>query len=70
MISEISSLLASSKAAYDIAKGINALKAEVQRNEAISKILEILVSVQFQASGVLSKAHELEIEKDNLAKKN
>jgi hypothetical protein len=45
------------------------LKAEVERNEAISKILEVLVSVQFQASAVLAKVHELEIEKHNLTKK-
>ncbi len=69
MIAEISSLITSSKAAYDIAKGIYSLKSEVDRNESVSKILEVLVSVQFQASSVLAKAHELEIEKHNLAKK-
>ncbi len=69
MITEISSLISSLKATYDIAKGINALKSDVERNESISKILEILVSVQFQASAVLAKAHKLEIEKYNLTKK-
>lgn len=69
MITEISSFIASIKAAYDIAKGIGSLKAEVERNESIAKILEMLVSAQFQASEVLAKAHETEIEKYNLTKK-
>lgn len=69
MIAEISSFIASSKAAYDIAKGINALKSDVDRNESISKILEVLITAQFQASAVMAKAHETEIEKHNLTKK-
>ena len=69
MIPELSALVSSAKTAYDIAKGIRALQTEVDRNESISKILEILVSVQFQASSVLAMAHELEIEKHNLTKK-
>ena len=69
MITEISTLITSSKAAYDIAKGIYFLKSDVERNKNIAKILEVLVSVQFQASSILSKAHELEIEKHNLTKK-
>lgn len=69
MIAEISSFIASSKAAYDIAKGIYALKSENDRNESISKILEVLITAQFQASEVLAKAHETEIEKHNLTKK-
>lgn len=69
MITEIASLITSSKAAYDIAKGISSFKTEVERNESISKILEVLVSVQLQASAVLAKAHELEIEKHNLTTK-
>jgi len=69
MIAEISSLVSSAKAAYDIAKGIHLLQTDVERNENISKILEVLVSVQFQASSVLAHAHELEIEKHNLTQK-
>ena len=69
MITEIGSLLTSVNAAYTIAKGISALKSDVDRNESISKILEVLISVQFQASSVLAKAHELEAEKHNLTKK-
>lgn len=69
MIAEIGSLLTSVNAAYTIAKGINALKSDVDRNESISKILEVLISVQFQTSSMLAKAHELEIEKHDLTKK-
>jgi hypothetical protein len=69
MITEISSLIASIKTAYDLAKEISLLKTEVERNESISKILEILVSVQFQTSTVLAEVHKLEIEKHNLTKK-
>lgn len=69
MIAEISSLLISSKAAYDIAKGINALKSDVDRNESISKILEILLSVQVQALSVNAIAQKLQEEKHELAQK-
>jgi hypothetical protein len=65
MIAEIASLITSSKAAYDIAKGISSFKSEVERTESISKILEVLVSVQLQASSVLA----LEIEKHALTKR-
>jgi hypothetical protein len=46
---EIASLVTSAKAAYDIAKGVSSLKAEVERNESIAKLLEILISVQTDA---------------------
>jgi len=69
MIPEISSLLTASKAAYDIAKGINSLKADVDRNESISKILEILLSVQTQALSVNAIAQELQQEKYNLTQR-
>lgn len=66
---EVASLLASAKAAYDIAKGINALKNEVDRNHAVSKILEVLIAVQTEAlslqekhSLLTTKAQELEKE--------
>jgi rubrerythrin len=63
------SIITSVKVAYDIAKGISSLKSEVERNEAVSKVLEVLISVQFQASAVLAHNHDLETEKYNLAKK-
>lgn len=69
MIAEISSLITSSKAAYDIAKGIYALKSEVDRNEAISKILEVLISVQTNALSVNAIAQELQQEKYDLKNK-
>jgi hypothetical protein len=69
MITEISSLIASSKAAYDIAKGISSLKSEVERNENISKILEVLISVQTQALSVNTIAQKLQEEKFNLTQK-
>jgi hypothetical protein len=69
MIPEISTLITSSRTAYDIAKGIGSLKAEVERNEAIAKILEVLISVQTEALAVQSKTQELESEKHALTKK-
>ena len=70
---EVASLLASAKAAYDIAKGINALKNEVDRNQAVSKILEVLIAVQTDAlsmqekhSLLTTKIQELEKECDRL----
>ena len=69
MIAEISSLVASSKAAYDIVKGINSLKSEVDRNESVSKVLEALLSVQTQALSVNAIAQKLQEEKYELTKK-
>ena len=69
MITEISSLIVSSKAAYDIAKGVNSLKTDVDRNESISKILEILLSVQAQALSVNAIAQKLQEEKHELTQK-
>lgn len=69
MLAEISSLVASSKAAYDIAKGINSLKSEVDRNESISKVLEVLLAVQTQALSVNAIAQKLQEEKYELTKK-
>ncbi len=69
MIAEISSLIASSKAAYDIAKGISSLKSEIDRNESISKILEVLLSVQTQTLSVNAIAQKLQEEKYELTKK-
>lgn len=69
MIPELTSLISSSRAAYDIAKGISALKSEVERNESISKILEVLISVQINALNVNSMAQELQEEKRALTQK-
>lgn len=69
MIAEITSLIASSKTAYEIAKGINSLKSEIDRNESISKILEILLSVQTQALSVNAIAQKLQEEKVSLTQK-
>jgi hypothetical protein len=69
MIAEISSLITSSKAAYDIAKGISALKSEVGKDEAISKILEVLISVQTEALSVNTIAQKLQQENYDLKSK-
>jgi hypothetical protein len=70
---EVASLLASAKAAYDIAKSINAIKNEVDRNQAVSKILEVLIAVQSDAlsmqekhSLLTAKIQQLEKECDRL----
>ena len=69
MITEISSLITSTKAAYEIAKGISALKSEVDKNESISKILEVLLAVQKDALSVSMIAQQLQEEKSDLSKK-
>jgi hypothetical protein len=56
---EISSLLTSAKIAYDLAKGITALKSEVDRNQAVSKILEVLIAVQKDALSMQEKQSSL-----------
>jgi hypothetical protein len=62
------SIFASAKVAYDIAKGINALKSEVERNEAVSKVLEVLLSVQQDALSMQKEHSSLLREKDDLIK--
>lgn len=69
MIAEISSLISSSKVAYDIAMGVSALKSEVDRDEAISKVLKVLLAVQGDALSVNAAAQKLQEEKYELAKK-
>ena len=62
-------LFASAKTAYDIAKGISALNTDVERNQAVSKILEVLLSVQNDAL-LMKEKHSLFLtEIDNLKKK-
>ena len=69
MIAEISSLITSSKAAYDIAKGISSLKSDVERNESISEILKVLIAVQTDALSVNAIAQKLQEEKYTLTQK-
>lgn len=63
------SIFTSAKVAYDIAKGISALKTEVERNQAVSKVLEVLLSVQNDALLMKEKHSLLLTEKDTLIKK-
>ena len=63
------SIFTSVKIAYDIAKGISFLKSEVERNEAVAKTLEILISVQQDALSMQEERSLLLREKDNLIKK-
>ncbi len=63
------SLFASAKTAYDIAKGISTLNTDVERNQAVSKILEVLLSVQNDAL-LMKERHSLFLsEIDDLKKK-
>jgi hypothetical protein len=63
------SIFTSAKVAYDIAKGINALKTSVERDEAVAKVLEVLLSVQHDALSMQKEQSLLLTEKDNLIKK-
>lgn len=67
---EISSLLTSAKIAYDLAKGIAFLKTAIERDEAVSKILEVLISVETEALLMQDKHSLLKAEKDHLEKEN
>lgn len=62
-------LFTSIKTAYDIAKGINSLNTTVERNEAVSKVLEILLSVQSDALMMKDRHSSLLSEIDDLKKK-
>jgi hypothetical protein len=66
---EIVTLITSVKSAYEIAKGISSLKAEVERNQAIAKILEILLSAQADALSMREDYQELLQSKEELSKK-
>ncbi len=63
------SLFASAKTAYDIVKSISSLNTEVERNQAVSKVLEVLLSVQNDALSMKEKHSLLLSEIDNLKKK-
>lgn len=65
----VAALFTSAKVAYDIAKGISALNTEVEKNQAIAKVLEVLLTVQSDALLMKEKQSLLLTEKDNLIKK-
>jgi len=69
MITEISSIVASSKTAYDIAKGLASAYADAKIKERTSELLTILLSVQSDALAVNAKHQELLQDKYNLEKK-
>src|SRR3972149_10809607 len=66
-ITEIAALLSSAKGAYDIAKGVSSLSADVQRNESISKILEALIAIQGEALSVQERYQKVLEEKNELS---
>lgn len=68
-IAEITALISSAKTAYDIAKGVSSLSAEVQRNESISKILEALIAIQSEALAMQEKYQRILEEKNELKTK-
>lgn len=67
---EVSSLLTSAKIAYDLAKGIASFKTTVERDKAVSKLLEMLRTVQTDALLMNEKYSLLTAEKDKLEKEN
>ena len=69
MVAEISMLIGSCKAAYDIAKGISSFRIEGEVKQKTAELLGILLSVQSSALAMQAKYQELLQEKDNLAKK-
>lgn len=69
MITELTSLIASSKTAYDIAKGLTSVYVDEKVRERTSELIGILLSVQGDALSVNAKHQELLQEKYNLEKK-
>lgn len=69
MIAEISSLITSSRVAYDIAKGLTSVYVDDKVRDRTSELLGILLTVQADALSVQSKHQEVLKEKDNLEKK-
>lgn len=63
------SIFTSVKVAYNLAKGMNALNTVNERNEAVAKILEVLISVQQDALSMQEERSFLLTEKDALIKK-
>ncbi len=68
-VEPISAVVTSAKVAYDIVKGISTLHTEVEKNQAISKVLEVLLAVQSDALSMQEKHYLLLREKDDLIKK-
>jgi hypothetical protein len=68
MITEITTLFASTRAAYNIAKGIGSLHVQVERDKAISELLQILLSAQDDSLSMREKYQSLIEEKNNIAK--
>ena len=62
--------MTSAKIAYDLATGIASLKTAVERDQAVSKILEVLRAVQTDALLMQEKHSLLTTEKDHLEKEN
>ncbi len=69
MAFELAALFTSARAAYDIAKGINSLHAQKEIDEAVSKVLQILLSVQSDALTMQKECQSLTDQKDRLVKK-
>lgn len=69
MAIDLGTLFTSVKAAYDIVKGINSLNTTVERNEAVAKVTDILLSVQSDALLMKERHSRLLGEIDNLNKK-
>lgn len=68
-VAEITTLVTSVKASVDIAKGIGSLKAEVERNQAVSELLQSLLSVQSDALAMQAEHFALLQEKERPTKR-
>jgi|WetSurMetagenome_2_1015567.scaffolds.fasta_scaffold18905_1 hypothetical protein len=66
---EIASLLASSKTAYDIAKGLTSVYVDYKVQEQTAALLKILLSVETDALSIQSKHNEAIVTMGNLKKK-
>lgn len=66
MIAETGAALGGIKAAFDIAKGISALKSETERNDAVINIQRILLEAQESALGDKQAIGELRARLDLL----
>ena len=68
-MAELSSLIASSNAAYNIAKGLTAVYVDEKVRERTSELLTVLISVQTNALAVQTQHQKLLQEKHDLEKK-
>jgi len=69
MIAEISTLISSSKTAYDIAKGLASVYTDDKVRERTSELVGVLLAVQSDALAVNAQHQELLQEKYKLEKK-